>query len=190
MNEPLTSSRTPRLLTAVIVLLCLVVLLQLGLLLQRHLNQVRPTSAKPPASPVWSLSDEMEDPFTHMRRMQRQIDAVFAGAMNNLVSHPPDFDEGWTRLGITPGFSIRDTGNSYAITVHLPGVNKSDIHISLNDSVLSLIVNQATRTATRQFERHLRLPGATGNQADIQALYDQDVLRITVPKTQQPGSEK
>jgi HSP20 family protein len=225
MNESLPSSRTPRLLTAVIVLLCLVVLLQLGLLLQRHLNRARPTPAKPPAAPVWSPSAEMEslharinrmfdqafsppaeraeplpapgdsagasleDPFTHMRRMQRQIDALFAGAMNDLVSQPPGFDEGWTRLEITPGFSIRDTGNSYVITVHLPGVDKSDIHISLDDSVLGLIVNQATRTATRRFERHLRLPGATGNQKDVQAIYDHNVLEITVPKIEPVTSE-
>jgi HSP20 family protein len=240
MNESLTSSRTPRLLTAVLVLLCLVVLLQLGLLLQRHLHRARPAPVKPPAAPVWSPADEMEslharinrmfdqtfrfpsaervdpptapgdsavasseDPFTHMRRMQRQIDALFAGAMNDLGNQSPGFDEGWTRLEITPGFSIRDTGNSYVITVHLPGVDKSDIHISMTDSVLGLIVNQTTRTATRtaqgtliresqqarRFERHLRLPGATGNQEDIQALYDQDVLRITVPRTEQTDPE-
>ena len=204
MNESLPSSRTPRLLTAVIVLLCLVVLLQLGLLLQRHLNRARPTPVKPPAAPAWSPAEEFDDPLMHMRRMQRQLDAMFAGTMKDLGSPSPGFDEGWTRLEITPGFSIKDTGDSYDITVHLPGVDKSGIHISLDDSVLSLIVNQNTRTATRtakgtliresqqasRFERHLRLPGATGNQTDIQALYDQEVLRITVPKTQQPASEK
>jgi HSP20 family molecular chaperone IbpA len=224
MNEFLTSPRTPRLLTAVLVLLCLVVLLQLGLLLQRHLNRTHPTPVKPPAAPVWSPTDEMEslharinrmfdqtfrfpsaeradppggdsavasseDPFTHMRRMQRQIDALFAGAMNDLGNQSPGFDEGWTRLEITPGFSIRDTGNSYVITVHLPGVDKSDIHISMTDSVLGLIANQTTRTATRRFERHLRLPGAAGNQEDIQAVYDHNVLHITVPKTEPVASE-
>ncbi len=224
MNEPLTSSRTPRLLTAVLVLLCLVVLLQLGLLLQRHLNRARPAPVKPAAAPVWSPTDEMEslharinrmfdqtfrtpsaeqadplpgdtpgasleDPFAHMRRMQRQIDALFAGAMNDLGTQSPGFDEGWTRLEITPGFSIRDTGNSYVITVHLPGVDKSDIHISMNESVLSLVVNQATPTATRRFERHLRLPGATGNQEDIQAIFDHNVLHITAPKTDPVASE-
>jgi HSP20 family molecular chaperone IbpA len=215
MNESLTSPRAPRLLTAVLVLLCLVVLLQLGLLLQRHLNRTPQPPVKPAVSPIWSPLDEMEslharigrifdqtfpapgnsagasleDPFAHMRRMQRQIDSLFAGAMNDLVSQSPGFDEGWTRLEITPGFSIRDTGTSYVITVHLPGVDKSDIHISLDDSVLSLNVNQATRTATRRFERHLRLPGATGNQEDIQAVYDHNVLHITVPKTEPVASK-
>lgn len=228
--------------TAVVVLLCLVALLQLGLLLQRHLHRkAQPELAKNAADTVWSPADEMEaiharinrlfdlavptpssipqppaapepppetsrgsavssfeDPFDHMRRMQRQIDAMFAGAMNNLVSQPRGFDEGWTRLEITPGLSIRDTGTAYEITVHLPGVDKSDIHISLDDSILGLVVNQTTQTTTRtahgatlressqasRFERHLRLPGATGNQDDIQATFEQGVLRITVPRVE------
>lgn len=233
MNEAPTTSRTHRLLTAVIILLCVVALLQLGLLLQRHLT------SRPPAS-VWSSSDEMEsmharinrlfdqafrtphqisqppadpaapppaqdgsavssfqDPFEHMRRMQRQIDAMFAGALNDLHGRPPAFDEGWTHLEITPGFSIRDTDNAYEITVNLPGVDPADIHISLEDSVLGLVVEQNTRTSTTtnhgttvrrslqtsRFERHLRLPDATDSHEAIQAVYEQNVLKITVPKS-------
>lgn len=245
MSESTTSSKTPVLLTAVVVLFCVIVLLQLGLLLQRHLNQrALPSTGKARPATVWNSADEMEalharinrmfdqafrsplsipqppaapvtppaisrgsavssfeDPFEHMRRMQHQIDAMFAGALNELASPPPGFDEGWSRLEITPGFSIRDTGNSYEVTVHLPGVDKSEIQISLDDSVLSLVVNQTTRTATTtaagatiresrqasRFERHLRLPGATGNQEDIRAVFEQGVLRITVPRV--PKSE-
>jgi HSP20 family protein len=194
----------PRLLTAVLVLLCLVVILQLGLLLQRHLNRFQPAPVKPSVAAAWSPAEEFDDPVIHMRRMQHQIDALFAGAMNDFGGSSPGFDEGWTRLEITPGFSIRDTGDSYDITVHLPGVKKSDIQISLENSVLSLIVNKTTRTATRiakgtliresqqasRFERHLRLPGATGSQEAIQAIYNQDVLHITVPKTREPDGEE
>jgi len=246
MSESTTPSKTPVLLTAVVILFCLIVLLQLGLLLQRHLHQrALPATGKARPAAVWNSADEMEamharinrmfeqafrsplsnpqppaapvtppaltrgsavssfeDPFEHMRRMQQQIDAMFAGALNELAGPPPGFDEGWSRLEITPGFSIRDTDNTYEITVHLPGVDKSGIQVSLYDSVLSLVVNQTTRTATTtasgatiresrqasRFERHLRLPGATGNQEDIRAVFEQGVLRITVPRAQKAES--
>lgn len=194
-------------LTAAVILFCLIVLLQLGLLLQRHLNQ-RVLSTSPetsPAAPVilpalsrGSAVSFSEDPFEHMRRMQRQIDAMFAGALNELSSPPRGFDEGWSRLEVTPGFSVRLTDSTYEVTVHLPGVDKADIQVSLDESVLSLVVNQTSRSATKtatgttlresqqtsRFERHLRLPGATGNQEDIRAVFEQGVLRITVPKVQ------
>lgn len=246
MNEVAPSSRPTRLLTAAIVLFCLVIVLQLGLMLQRHLNRKADSSkAKTGPSAIWNPADEMEamqdrinrlfeqafhspvsnpqppaapvtppsfprgsaaspspDPFEHMRRMQRQIDAMFAGAMNELAHAPSGFDEGWSRLEITPGFTVREADNSYEITVHLPGVEKSDIQVSLDDSVLSLVVNQTERATTTsasgatlgesrrasRFERHLRLPGATGNQDDIRAHFEKGILRITVPKVEPTGA--
>jgi HSP20 family protein len=205
MNEAPPSSGTNRLLTASVILFSLIVLLQLGLLLQRQLNQKAVSASEetgtaatvpPPALSRGSAVSFSEDPFEHMRRMQRQIDAMFAGALNELSRPPRGFDEGWSRLEVTPGFSVRQTDTTYEVTVHLPGVDKADIQIALDESVLSLVVNQTSRSATKtaegttllesqrasRFERHLRLPEATGNQEDIRAVFEQGVLRIIVPK--------
>ena len=242
MNEPVSNRGTTRkLLLATTVLLCLVVLLQLGLLLQRHLS--RPHSVTPPVPAqeiAWSPDDEIaavherinqifhhafnspavphppaavsappvtsggsagssfeDDPFAAMRRMQRQIDAVFAGSMGRGLCPPSRFDDGWSRLDITPGFSVNDKGDAYEITVQLPGVDKSDIHIQMNHSVLSLVIEHDGHTTTgaddhnrvqqsyhaSRFERHLRLPGAVDTQDAIKATYSNGVLRVVVPKT-------
>ena len=129
-----------------------------------------------------------------MRRMQHQIDSLFAAALQDLDRQTPEFDEGWTHLEITPGFGIQDTDASYEIAIHLPGVEKSAIHVALQDSVLAIVVTQATHTATTskggvrrssqssRFERHLRLPDATDKPAEVKAAYDNGVLKITVPK--------
>jgi len=232
---------TRRLLTTVIVLLCLVALFQVGLLLQRHLARPGSLITKPTASDIaWNPDDEiaamhaqinqmfnqafsspfsphppavapspgasdgsaessLDDPIAHMRHMQHQIDALFAGALNTRDLRRTRFDEGWTRLDITPGFNVRDTGNAYEITVQLPGVDKSNIHIQMDHSVLALVVEQNLRqsavgrngatvqqsTQTSRFERHLRLPGATDKPEAIKATYAHDTLHILVPKAPQ-----
>ena len=245
MDGTNTTPKSNRLLMAVIVLFCLVVLLQLGILLQRHLNKPMTAASSPTSGTVWSPSDEIEsmharinrmfdqafhpplpisqppaitspppatpdgsavssfeDPFLHMRRMQRQIDAMFAATLNDMDRRQPGFDEGWTRLEITPGFSIQDSDTAYEVTVNLPGVDKSNIHISMENSILGLIIEQSLQNSTvtstgvtvrqsaqtSRFERHLRLPGATDKQSDIKAIYRDGILRITVPKIQKTVS--
>ena len=241
-EEPQTGSR--RLLTAIVVLLCLVALFQLGLLLQRHL--ARPAASLSTASPstiAWNPDDEiaamharindlfnqafaspfppqppasmssprtsggsaaspLEDPLAHMRRMQRQIDALFNGTMAGQEGRRTRFDEGWAQLDITPGMSVHDAGDSYEVMIQLPGVDKSDIHIQLDHSVLGLVVEKNLRQSavtgtgstvqrsehTSRFERHLRLPGATDRLEAVKAVYEHEVLHISIPKVVQPES--
>jgi len=174
MNE----SSKSRMITAAVVLLGLVVLLQLGLLLQRQMNRPAPEAR-------WNPADEME-------AMQSRINRMF------------DADEGWAQLEITPGLSLHDEESGYVITVNLPGVDQSGIHVSLNQSILELLVEQDTSTRTTppggatvreshqtsRFERHLRLPGATTNPADVQAVFEKGVLKILVPKaSEEPARE-
>ena len=244
MNSEQSQSGTRRSLTVIVVLLCLVALLQLGLLLQRHL--ARPTPLLSKASPskiAWNPDDEiaamharinelfnqafaspfppqppasmssprtsggsavspLEDPIAHMRRMQHQIDALFNGAMAGQEGRRTRFDEGWAQLDITPGMSVRDAGDSYEVMIQLPGVDKSDIHIQLDHSVLGLVVEQNLRQSavtgsgstvqrsvhTSRFERHLRLPGATDRLEAVKAVYEHEVLHISIPKVVQPES--
>ena len=223
----------------VIVLLCMVILLQAGLLLQRratqpsncrqptpgttwsqadrietmhaHINRLfdqafqspfgvpqPPVAASNPPSTTGGGAVSFENPFEHMRRMQHHIDALFADTLNDLSAPPPSLDEGWTRLDITPGFNIRDTEDAYEVTVTLPGVDRSDIHITLDHSVMGIAAEQHLETSTvtargtpvgrsrqtARFERRLSLPAAVDNPADVRADYTNNLLRIIVPKRQ------
>jgi HSP20 family protein len=234
MENSSTNSRSPRLLTAAVVLLCLVALLQLGILLQRHsAGAGRSRRKPPPVEQLWSHADAMEamherinhlfdqafryplgfppgpaatagastsspagqDPFASMRRMQRQIDAAFVMAMNDLPSTDAPFDEAWTGLVATPGLDIADNGQSYEVSVSLPGVAKSGILVRLEDDILTVIAEREmdaaparrdgrrlTVQAASRIERKLRLPGATRSSATVKASFENDILRITVPK--------
>ena len=59
MTELMAKSGTSRLLAGVVVLFCVIILLQLGLLLQRHLGRPVAPSAPPVAPSVWSQADEV-----------------------------------------------------------------------------------------------------------------------------------
>jgi len=234
-TEAFKQKMTPRLLTIAIALLALVALIQLAILLQRHL--ARPAAPVPAACSRtidWNPEDEIaamharvnqmfdqafatpffphppaatvsprtaggqagslqEDPFAHMRLIQQRIDTLFATAMNNR-RQLSGIDEGWSRLEITPGFNVHDTGDGYEITVQLPGVDKSDMRVQCDHSVLTLIVEQKSSgrngsvyqsQRTSRFERHLRLPGAVSRQDAIKATFSNEVLRIIIPKETQ-----
>lgn len=234
MESTSTSSRSTRLLTAAVVLLCLVALLQLGLLLQRHAAGAgRARQKTPPVEQLWNHADAMEamherinhlfdqafryplgfppgpaaaagastsaaagqDPVASMRRMQRQIDAMFATAMNDLHSMDAPFDEAWVGLAATPGLDIADSGPAYEVSVSLPGVDKSSIQVRLEDGLLTVIAERGVAAApagrdghglmvqgASRVERKLRLPGATRTPSAVKATFENGILRITVPK--------
>lgn len=239
MSETAPGTRTGKLTVTVTVLLCVVILLQLSILLQRRFVRHDLSATRPTPDTTWSQTDRIEtmhahinrlfdqafhtplapqppvavsnppsttgggavfidDPFERMRRMQRHIDAMFADTLNDLSTPPQGLDEGWTRLEVTPGFNIRDTENAYEVTVNLPGVDKSDIQITLNHSVMGIAAEQHLETSTvtargtpvgrsrrtTRFERRLRLPGAVDDPGEVRADYTNNLLRIVVPKQQ------
>jgi HSP20 family protein len=139
----------------------------------------------------------------HIDRMRQQIDAMFASAMSDFEGHAARFEDGWSDLAVTPNLSVRDQGAGYEVALQIPGIDKSDIHLSMDGSILDIVVafdthrsgqgasgqgNWQTHQAGR-FERRLKLPGATTRHEDVKAVYDGGVLRITVPKTQGMGSQ-
>jgi HSP20 family protein len=140
----------------------------------------------------------LHDPFAHIQRMREQVDTLFAQAMQNFEHfHPPaGFDDGWTGLSVTPAMSVRDEGQAYEVTVHLPGVNKDDIRVTLNGSILTITTEQqqTQRTGTPQsdvqgrsqnavrFERRIRLPAVAPHPEDVTASYENGVLQVIIPK--------
>jgi HSP20 family molecular chaperone IbpA len=186
MTELMAKSGTTRLLVGAVVLFCIIIFLQLGLLLQRHLG--RPVSPPtPPVVPsVWSQADE--------------IRAMFARVLDESERRNAAFDEGWARLQVTPDFNIQDHDTAYEVAIRLPGVDKSGIRITLNGAVLSIVAQQEyqqtaessprgarqIRRASQRFERHLRLPGATSEASKIKAAFTNDLLMILIPKEAAP----
>lgn len=136
------------------------------------------------------------DPFTHINHMRRQIDAMFANARGSAPAAGIGFEDGWADLVVTPGLNVTDTGDVYQVTLQLPGFDKSRIRVTLDGSLLDIVAERrqdassasqsggtwTSRSASR-FERRLRLPQADPRPGAVKATYQDDVLRITVPKT-------
>ncbi len=142
--------------------------------------------------------------FIMMRDMRREIDGMFTEALRDTPRHAHGFDEGWADLTLTPGITVHDTGDVYEITVTLPSVEKSDIQLALDGSILTLIVGRQESRQTQdpgtarptvharhitRFEQRLRLPGADANPDNSKATFQNGILHIVIPK-QKEGDRK
>ena len=92
---------------------------------------------------------------------------------------------------------IRENGDHYEITAELPGVKKEDIHLHLEDGILTIdaetkqedkqekegkVIRQERRYG--KYSRSFSL-GDSVHQEDIKAGFDNGVLKITALKVSQ-----
>ena len=102
----------------------------------------------------------------------------------------------------SPKVDIKDKQDHYLIQAELPGVSKDDIHITLQDGVLSLEaeVKQEDKEEKdgkliRQERRYGRIQrsftvGNTVQEHDISASFKDGILTIKAPKKTDSGSER
>ncbi|GAB6045658.1 Hsp20/alpha crystallin family protein [Caminibacter profundus] len=130
------------------------------------------------------------DPFRELQDIERRIGAVLQA--NRPVQKVETF---------TPAINERVDEKGYYLEIDLPGVKKEDIEISINDGVLTisgerkLEKKEEKPNYTRiesffgRFERAFKLP----NDADldnIEAKYEDGVLKVFIPKKQKPEGKK
>jgi HSP20 family protein len=123
--------------------------------------------------------------------------AAMQSAMDRL------FDETWrgirpTAAGNTLSLDVFETDQAYILFTTLPGVNPQDIHVSMEDDVLTITGevpqpafedkdNARTLMLERsygKFTRSVRV-GMPVDSDKIEAAYDNGVLKLTLPKTPQ-----
>lgn len=96
---------------------------------------------------------------------------------------------------LMPRVDIKELESQYEITADLPGVDKDDIHITLDQGILTLeaATNQESNEekdgkVIRQERHYGRISrsfnlGSNVQQSDITASFDNGVLTLTAPKT-------
>lgn len=113
------------------------------------------------------------------------------------------FDNPWLGLSgsentretaFSPRVDVRENDNGYEITAELPGVNKDDVNVTLNNGILSI---QAESRQKDQEERNGRIVRQErrygkfvrsfdlGNQVqdgDIKANFNDGILKLNVPR--------
>lgn len=130
--------------------------------------------------------------------LQREVDRLF-----------DEFARGFGTLAVTgngslmPSMDISETDKELVITAELPGLERKDVEISLDDNVLTIRGEKKTETSPDDkkknvhvsersygvFYRVLELPGKV-DPASVQATMSKGVLKITIPKPAQSESKK
>lgn len=177
---------------------------QINRMFDHAFREVTPIPSKTPAAvsnTTTSGSSAFLFPARDIHRIQQQIDALFAGAMADMRRWPVGFEEGWNTIDLTPSMTVEEGPDAYEIALHIPNMAKPDIQVSMEGNILSVVAQQQTTAAAQavkttnvawqaqrasRFERRIRLPRATGDVDAIRAVYENDILHITVPKADAP----
>jgi len=100
-----------------------------------------------------------------------------------------------------PAVDIREEDKQYLLTADIPGVNRKDIEITLEEGVLTVKGERNTETDVSEagyrrrerthgtFMRQFTLPD-TVNATSISATARDGVLEITIPKQDKPEARK
>lgn len=105
----------------------------------------------------------------------------------------------WFGMGrsiTTPAVNIKDNKNHFEVSVAAPGLKKSDFNIDVEDNMLTISCEKEENKEEKDerytrkeysytsFSRSFTLPEEVIKDK-IEAAYDDGVLRITLPKTEQ-----
>lgn len=101
-----------------------------------------------------------------------------------------------------PKMDVAETDQAFEVTVALPGMNKKDIEIELENDILTVKGERKwekedkngrqyhrVETGYGQFSRSLPLPNIVDNE-NIQAEFQNGELRVTVPKSKENAAKK
>lgn len=99
-------------------------------------------------------------------------------------------------VGWRPALDIEETDNEFIVRMDLPGMNKKDIHVSVDNNVLTIRGERRREREDKdrnyycaerfygQFQRSFTLPTDI-DENKIHAEYKDGVLTITLPKTEE-----
>ncbi len=120
------------------------------------------------------------------------IDRVFDDFFND------SFFRGFTSTPIRA--DIRETEKEWLIDAELPGVDKKDIHIDLDDGILTIFVEQKDEV-NEEKENYVRRERTYGSykrsfyvedvkEDQIKAVYKDGILSVTLPKIEPEEKQK
>ncbi len=131
---------------------------------------VRPRAGLRPWRATWDLQDEFS--------------RFFEDFSNGLESAEEHF---------TPAIDIRETDDAYIVEADVPGMKKEDVHIDVNDDVLTIKGERKSEHEEKRkdyhrierrygsFRRTVTVPGGFKYDA-VKAKFKDGVLQVTLPK--------
>ncbi len=118
------------------------------------------------------------------------IDEFFNGGLPSVLSQ--NFNSGIS----LPMVNIKETAEAYFVEMAVPGLNKSDFKIDIDNQVLSISAELEEESEDKQenytrrefgyssFKRSFNLP-ETVNEEHIEAKYNEGILSVHLPKKEE-----
>ena len=155
---------------------------------------VKTGSSTQQVSPSKQAAAQSVNPFQDMLRLQREMDQLVSDQPSVWSSFPWDRalkDETFLQQ---PDMDLHEQSGAYVVKMDLPGMDKSNINIEVNDNVLTVSAENRQSTEKKDgdkvlmqersdgyISRSVMLPKAV-DQANVTAEYKDGVLNITLPK--------
>lgn len=129
-------------------------------------------------------------------RLRGDLDRVFEDFMKGWP-HFGAFDMGlptaFTASTVSPSVDVSETDKQYEITVELPGMDESDVEVTLQDDLLTISGEKKTEREEKKkdyylsersygsFKRSFRLPPEVDAEK-VKAAMEKGVMSLTLPK--------
>lgn len=96
-----------------------------------------------------------------------------------------------------PSVNIKETGDAYEVEVAAPGMEKNDFKVTLDGNLLTISSSKEDQREEKNdnytrrefsyqsFQRSFQLPKDAVDQDNINARYDNGLLRLTIPKKEE-----
>lgn len=129
-------------------------------------------------------------PNRTLRNLQREVDSLFDRFFNRTGG------DGSTSTVWSPRTDLVETDDDFRLRLDVPGLTKEDISINLQNRTLT-VSGERTSERTEEGEEFVRVERAFGSfhrsftlpdavdENNIEATYDNGVLTISVPKTEE-----
>ena len=130
-------------------------------------------------------------PFRDLLSIQNEMNRLF----DDFFGRPFTRLE-WTKEAWSPSVDVSETKDNVIVNAEIPGMNKEDVKVSVQDNVLILSGERKQEKEEKNanyhriersygsFSRSFTLP--TSVQADkVKATYKDGILKITLPKTEE-----
>ena len=137
----------------------------------------------------------------HMQELLRELERDWPRERPEGEQFRLRIEPGPGRLLFTLRMDMQETDEAYILTLDMPGMEKEDIVVEVNDNVLSISGERKERVEEERegervqreivygrLDRTVTLP-RDANVDEITSKYEEGVLTITVPKTQQEAEK-
>jgi HSP20 family protein len=143
-------------------------------------------------NPNRELGSFPSDILSMQREINRMFDTFFRGSLSDETALVPT---AWT-----PAVDIAEHENEYVVKMEIPGVDKSDVKITMHDNVLTVSGEKKSEKKNEKeskgssfhrieraygaFERSFALPSSVKTDS-IDAVFKDGILMVTLPKSEQ-----